>query len=103
MDDEFDTEETEDTTMLELLQSQFDALDEAAVAGKPRLFAIHGLGVVPPHTVLLGWGMEFPDGGGAVFGKPGSAPVHRSESADRIWRALSTVAEVRLTWLDQPS
>lgn len=73
------------------------ALAEAAIARRPRLFAIHG--IYHSGDDLLGWGIEFPNGKGAVF--TGGDSVHHSTTADRVYQVMSTVGDVQLTWLDE--
>jgi hypothetical protein len=81
-------------------KERMEMLAEAAAVCRPRLFAIHGLYNNADHGDILGWGMEFPDGEGAIFTDPMDRAVHQSDTAERVLRVMSIVGDVRLTWLD---
>jgi hypothetical protein len=75
-------------------------LAEAAVISRPRMFAIHGVCRGPDTTGILGWGLEFPDGEGAIYADPTDGDVHNTDTAQQVLDLLAVVADVRLTWLD---
>jgi hypothetical protein len=75
-------------------------LAEVATACRPRMFAIHGLCRNPEHPDILGWGLEFPDGVGAIYTEPPSGGMHTSETAERVLQVMSIIGDVQLTWLD---
>jgi hypothetical protein len=75
------------------------ALADAAVVCQPRLFAIHGLYKREPGTIL-GWGMQFPDGQGAVYTDPETRTTHSASTAENVLLHLRVVGDVELTWLN---
>lgn len=81
-------------------QLWIELLTEAAVLCRPRMFAIHGVRHGDDHQPVLGWGLEFPDGDGAIFTDPVDRSVHQADTAERVLRVLSVIGDVRLTWLD---
>jgi hypothetical protein len=77
-----------------------EILEEIAVEDRPRLFAIYGTFKRYPDEPLLGWGMELPDGGGALFSLAGHRSVHTADSAERVLALQSVIGDVQLKWLD---
>lgn len=75
------------------------ALADAAVVCQPRLFAIHGLYKRREQGPILGWGMEFPDGQGAVYTDPTTRATHNGSTAQNVLLHLRIVGEVELIWL----
>jgi hypothetical protein len=63
---------------------------------RPRLFAIHGL---HEPGAILGWGMQFPDGQGAVYTDPETRTTHSASTAENVLLHLRVVGDVELTWL----
>lgn len=76
------------------------ALADAAIACRPRLFAIHGLYKRPKDGTILGWGMQFPDGQGAVYTDPETRTTHSASTAENVLLHLRVVGDVELTWLN---
>lgn len=77
------------------------AMEEAAVVGKPRVFAIYGTFKREPDEPLLGWGMELPTGG-ALFRYAGErASTHTADTAERLLEVQSIIGDVQLKWLDE--
>ena len=76
------------------------ALADAAVVCQPRLFAIHGLYKRPETGTILGWGMQFPDGQGAVYTDPETRTTHSASTAENVLLHLRVVGDVQLTWLN---
>lgn len=75
------------------------ALADAAVVCQPRLFAIHGLYKRREQGPILGWGMQFPDGQGAIYTDPETRTTHNASTAENVLLHLRIVGEVELTWL----
>jgi hypothetical protein len=75
------------------------ALADAAVICRPRLFAIHGLYKRRETGTILGWGMQFPDGQGAVYTDPETRTTHSASTAENVLLHLRVVGDVELTWL----
>jgi len=71
-------------------------LADAAVLCQPRLFAIHGLYKRREQGPILGWGMQFPDGGGTVYTDPAT---HNASTAENVLMHLRMIGDVELTWL----
>jgi hypothetical protein len=79
------------------------ALAAGAVVNAPRLFAIYGVhGDDDDLGAVRGWGMDFGDGE-AVALYPDESAIHRSDSAERILRTNSLVADAHLVWLTEPA
>jgi hypothetical protein len=74
-------------------------LADAAVLYQPRLFAIHGLYKRREHGHILGWGMQFPDGQGAVYTDPHNHTTHSAKTAERVLTRMRVFGDVELTWL----
>ena len=75
-------------------------LADAAVLCRPRLFAIHGLYKRRENGSILGWGMQFPDGQGAVYTDPNTRTTHSTSTAENLLLHLRVgAADVELTWL----
>lgn len=87
-------------SMSETEKTMRAVLADTAVLCQPRLFAIHGLYKRREHGSILGWGMEFPDGQGAVYTDPNTRTTHSTSTAENLLLHLRVVGDVELTWLD---
>lgn len=76
-------------------------LRRAVREGKPRMFALHGVLKHYPGQLLVGWGMELPAGGGAVFQWLENRIIHQAESADRVLQLQQIIGDFELTWVDE--
>jgi hypothetical protein len=74
-------------------------LADAAVLYQPRVFAIHGLYKRREHGHILGWGMQFPDGQGALYTDPHNHTTHSATTAERVLHRMRVFGDVELTWL----
>jgi hypothetical protein len=81
-------------------RERLESLAEVAMICRPRLFAIHGMYRNPNRGDILGWGLEFEYDDWTVFVEPPDGGIHYSDTADRVRRSLSRIADIRLTWLD---
>jgi hypothetical protein len=79
------------------------ASDSAAVLRQPRLFAIHGLYKRREQRPILGWGMQFADGQGALYTNPHTNTTHNASTAENVLMHLRVVGGVDLVWLTDPA
>jgi len=76
-------------------------LRRAVKEGKPRLFALYGALKHYPDQLLVGWGMELPADGGALFQWLENRVIHRADSADQVFQLQQIIGDFEMTWLDE--
>jgi hypothetical protein len=76
-------------------------LRRAVVHGKPRMFAMFGTLKHYPDQLLVGWGMELPAGGGALFQWLENRVIHTADSADRVAQLQAIVGDFEFVWVDE--